>query len=191
MVVRTLDGQKIVTGDRQLGDSKASVDFTTSVRVPPGTYMVRLAVMDGAGRVGSVDHLVDARPVPLGGVAVTGPLLVQLPPDDHGEPHFTVDGVRQGERLAMEVGLTGNSVPVENLEVGFEIATTADGPALIQEPAKFSPERGPRSVLAQAVTDVSMLPPGKYYARVKVKSGVDPIGEVRRAFRVLGGQEQP
>lgn len=190
LVVRNLDGKKIVAADRQLGDSNDKVSFATNVRVPPGTYLVRLAIMDGAGRVGSVDHLVEARPVSLGTVAVTGPLLVQVPTVDHAEPHFAVDGVRQNERLALEVGLTGDGVALEKVEVGFEIAATADGPALIQQPAIFSPERSTRSVLAQAVTDVGALPPGEYIARVKVRSGVQPIGEVRRVFRVLATLEQ-
>ena len=53
--------------------------FSTNVAVPPGSYIVRVGVMDGAGRVGSVDHRVDAQDVPLGALSATGPLLVRVP----------------------------------------------------------------------------------------------------------------
>ena len=191
LAVRDLEGRKVVAAEHQLGDSTGNVTFATNVRVPPGTYIVRLAVMDGAGRVGSVDHFVEARPVSLGSIAVTGPMLVQMPNSGQAEPRFTVDGVRQDERLALEVGLTGESATLEKLEVGFEIAATADGPPLVAQPATFSRERGTRSVLAQGVADVHSLPPGEYFARVKVKLGAEPIGEVRRAFLILNMQDVP
>ncbi len=66
----------------------------------------------------------------------------------------------------------------------FEIAATADGPALLHSSAVLSP--GPRdgAILAQGVASMRALPPGAYIVRAKVTSGSDGIGEVRRAFAV-------
>ena len=45
----------------------------------PARYIVRLAVMDSAGNVGSVDHRVEARTKPIGPLTASGPVLVRVP----------------------------------------------------------------------------------------------------------------
>lgn len=192
LIVWDLTGRRVVAGTQRITISEQSpAPFATHVAVPPGSYMVRLAVQDVAGRVGSVDHRVEARPVSIGAFSVTGPMLVQV--SGQGEPHFAVDGVRPDERLALEVGLQGDSAHLASADVVFEIAENADGPPLIQQPATFSAGGRDRSMLAHAMADVRVLPPGQYVARVKVKSaeGGDPLGEVRRAFAVFERPTRP
>ena len=36
--------------------------FSANVPLAPGSYIIRIAVIDGTGRVGSVDHRVDGAP---------------------------------------------------------------------------------------------------------------------------------
>jgi VWFA-related protein len=184
LVVRDVDGRNVVVGDQQLGNQAGGVvPFAANVRVPPGSYVVRVAFMDGSGRVGSVDHRVEARPVSVGHISVTGPLLVNVPASQTADPHFDVEGLQQGERLAIEVRLASDGAPLTGIDVLFEVADSPDRPALIQQPARVSPVRD-GSMLAQAVADVRALPPGEYLVRVKVKSGDEPLGEVRRAFAI-------
>lgn len=187
LLVRDLKGQNIVHGEQRLGEPNASsLPFATNVRVAPGTYIVRLAVIDGAGHVGSVDHRVDARAVPLGTLHVTGPLLVELPSGDQTRAHVSFDGVHRDERLAMQVGVDGDRATLADARVVFEIAETADGPALIQQPASLSRAGAAGdTLLAQAIADLRVLPPGQYLARVKVKTATAELGEVRRAFAVI------
>ena len=63
--------------------------------------------MDSAGRVGSVDHRVEARRVR----SVSSPRPVRCScacrPRQQCEPRLALDGVRQDERLALEVDLEG------------------------------------------------------------------------------------
>jgi VWFA-related protein len=187
VLVRDLQGKRILAGEQSLGDVTGdSLPFSTNIPVSPGSYIVRIAVMDSAGRVGSVDHRTDARRVPLGSLSAAGPLLVRVPIGGDGEPRFALDGVRQDERLALEVGLEGESGPVAGANVAFEIAATAEGPALVHRAGVLS--RGPRdgSVVAQAVADMRVLPPGQYVARAKVTSAGQAMGEVRRTFEVMG-----
>lgn len=186
ILVRDVDGKSILSGEKPLGDATGDrLPFTAEIPVPPGSYNVRIAVMDGAGRVGSLDHRVEARQVPLGTLSVSRPLLVRVPTGPGAEPRFALDGVRQDERLALQVDLEGDGERLTGAGVVFEIAATADGPALVHTTAAMA--RGPRdgSMLAQAVADVRVLPPGQYMARAKVTSGGDALGEVRRAFAVL------
>jgi VWFA-related protein len=187
VVVRDLEGKKVLSGDQPLGDVTGSVlPFSTSLPVTPGTYIVRLAVMDAAGRVGSVDHRAEVQPVTLGALSAAGPVLIRVPSAADGEPRVALDGVHQDERLAIEVGLEGTSGEAAVPDVVFEIAATAEGPALVRLPAALSRGSRETSMIAQAVTDMRVLPPGSYVARAMVASGGQPIGDVRRAFTVTG-----
>ena len=85
--------------------------FSTNVGVPPGSYIVRLGIMDGAGRVGSVDHRAEVKDVPLGGLTATGPILVRVPDSTQSDPSLALDVVRQDERLALEIDLEGEKGP--------------------------------------------------------------------------------
>jgi hypothetical protein len=186
VLVRDLEGKRVLSGEQPLGAVTGdSLPFSTNIPVTPGTYVVRVAVMDSTGRVGSVDHRTDARRVPLGPLSAAGPLLVRVPMGGEGEPRLALDGVRQNERLALELGLEGESGHTAGAEVTFEIAANAQGPALVHAAGVLS--AGPRdgSVVAQAVADMRVLPPGQYVARAKVKSAGQAIGEVRRAFVVM------
>jgi tetratricopeptide (TPR) repeat protein len=94
--------------------------------------------------------------------------------------------VRQDERLAIQVDLEGERDRLTTAGVLFEIASAADeGPALVQTAAVMS--RGSRegSMLAQAVADMRILPPGRYTARAKVSSGSQALGDVVRTFTVI------
>lgn len=187
IVVRDLKGTSIAAGGERLGEPEGNVlPFAVNMRVPPGSYMVRVAIMDGAGRVGSVDHRVEARPVQLGKISVTGPLLVHVPPAAGARPRFTIDGMHQTERLAIEVGMEGDRAALSQADVEFEIAATTDGPALIRTPASLVEAPGRADVVrAQAVADVRVLPPGQYLLRAKVTTSDGAQGEVHRAFTVL------
>ena len=192
LLVRDLEGTKVAAGKVAIAPPsvpRASGDtlpFSANLSVPPGRYIVRVGVMDSAGRVGSADHRVDVRGVPLGALSATGPVLVRVPGDGASEPRLAVDRVARDERLALEVGLEGNQGRLENVTVEFEVAATADGPALLRAEAILT--KGPRegSMLAQGVANMRVLPPGPYLVRARITSGSEPLGEMRRAFGVIG-----
>jgi hypothetical protein len=186
LLVRDLEGKSILSGEKPLGDAAGDVlPFSAEIPVTPGSYIVRLAVMDSAGHVGSIDHRVDARQVSLGALAASRPLLVRVPSGQNAQPRLALDGVRQDERLAIQVDLEGERDPLATAGVLFEIASAADGPALVQTPAAMS--RGSRegSMLAQAVADIRVLPAGRYTVRAKVSSGSQALGDVVRTFTVI------
>jgi VWFA-related protein len=185
VLVRDMAGRSVLSGEKPLGDAEGSVlPFSAEIPVVPGSYIVRLGVMDAAGRVGSVDHRVDAEQVSLGALTASRPLLIRVPAGANAEPRVAFEGVRQDERLALQVDLEGDSDRLANLGVTFEVAATREGPALLQTPASLS--RGARdgSMLAQGVANVRVLPPGSYVLRAKVMAGEESLGEVRRPFAV-------
>jgi tetratricopeptide (TPR) repeat protein len=184
LLVRDMEGNRILAGEQPIGEPRGDgLAFTANVPVAPGSYVVRVAVIDGAGHVGSVDHRIDARPVALGAVTANGPLLVRVPASGRGDPRIALDTVRQDERLALQLDLDGDRGRLEKADVQFEIAATADGPSLVNASATLVNGRT-GTVLAQGVSDMRLLPAGNYIARAKVKSGSEVLGEVRRAFSV-------
>ena len=55
LLVRDIDGKSILSGEKPLGEARGELlPFSAEIPVAPGTYIVRLAVMDSSGRVGSV-----------------------------------------------------------------------------------------------------------------------------------------
>jgi hypothetical protein len=186
LLVRDLDGTKRFSGELAFGDAKTDgMPFAANLSLPSGSYIVRVAVMDGAGRVGSVDHRVEVRTSSLGSVSATGPMLVRVPTERDAEPRLALDSVRKDERLALELDLEGVADPLDKTNVVFEISTTPDGPALVKAEANLTAGRRPGAAVAQAVADVRVLPPGEYVARAKVASAAAQLGELRRAFTVI------
>ncbi len=186
VLLRDLNGTKILAGEHPLGESSGTdVLFSTNMSVPPGSYIARVAVMDSAGRVGSVDHRVEARWVPLGRISVTGPVLARVPRAAGAEPRLSLDSVGQDERLAFELGLEGDRESLMGSEVLIEIAASADGPALLHRPAALTQGAFEGTAAAHAAFDMRVLPPANYVARVKILSGLESQGEIRRAFTVV------
>src|SRR5262245_21573839 len=186
VLISDLLGKKVAGGDMPLTHANEDMlPFSTNVYVAPGTYLVRVAVMDSAGRVGSVDHRADARDVQLGPLSAMGPVLVRVPRND-ATPYLALDTVRQDERLALELDLEGDAARLESADVEFEIASTADGPALLRPPSAMSRASRQGSALAQGVADMRVLPAGTYVVRAKVTAGNEAIGEVRRKITVVG-----
>jgi hypothetical protein len=185
VLISDLMGKRVAGGDMPLTHANEdTLPFSTNASVAPGTYIVRVAVMDSGGRVGSVDHRADARDVQLGPLSAMGPVLVRVPRNE-GTPYLALDSVRQDERLALELDLEGESTRLESADVEFEIASTADGPALLRPPAAIS-RATQGSAIAQGVADMRVLPAGTYVVRAKVTAGNEPIGEVRRKITVVG-----
>jgi VWFA-related protein len=186
LVVHDDAGRPVLSGEQPLGEPNGDgLQFSTSVAVPPGSYVIRVAVIDGQGRVGSVDHRVEAQRIPLGPLSATGPLLIRVPGHAGAEPRLALEEVHHDERLALQVELEGAATALAATQVEFEIAETTDGPALVHAIGALSPGSHRESATAQVVADMRILPAGHYVARAKVRSGTAAAGELRRAFTVV------
>jgi VWFA-related protein len=192
VVVRDLEGKKLLAGEQPIGEPTGDgLSFSSHVPISPGNYIVRVAVIDGAGRVGSVDHRVEVKSTEIGTLNATGPVLVRVPRGQKEQPHLALRDVRQDERLALQIELEGERSGFEGTDVVFEISSSPDGPSLVQAAGEMSPGSRSGLMLAQAVTDIRLLPPGNYFAKAKVTSASKPLGEVRRAFAVTEAPALP
>ena len=113
--------------------------------------------MDAAGVVGAVDHPVDARRTTIGSITAGGLVLVRMPPRVEDEAQLILDGLAQGDRLALQVDLEGDPAHIAAAGVVFEIAAGETDPPLIHTEAARLAGDGPAT--AQAVTELRLLPP--------------------------------
>ncbi|HXH05832.1 MAG TPA: hypothetical protein VNI83_04505 [Vicinamibacterales bacterium] len=140
-----------------------------------GTYRLRAAAVDEAGRGGSVDVDVTAE---LGG---TDPIRLS----------DLVLGVDRGTRFEPALEFGGEPAAIAYLEVfgpatatvraTFEIASSLNGPASVSVPGTVLPGSGRRAATARLPID--RLPPGDYVVRAIVEAEGHAQGRVVRGLR--------
>ena len=183
LALRDTQGKVVETAAQKVGSAVADqLPFTTSINVAPGRYAVRAAVMDAAGSVGSVDHVVEVKRTVIGGISAGDLTLGRVPARKDEPPGFLLDAIAREDRLALQLDLTGDPDRVSAADVLFELAASDDGPALASVEATRSSGSG--QGLAQGVADLQLLPPGVYVARAKVSDGAGASAIVRRPFIV-------
>ena len=187
VLVHDQQGKGVVSSEQLVGQpTDEGLAFSARLPLAPGSYVARVALMDGAGRTGSVDHFVDVREEPLGELRAMGPILIRVPADAQRQPRLTLTETRQDERLAIQVQLAGQDNRLADADVTFEIAAAGDGRSLI-EPVAVVPSRSRSGwVDVQGVVDLRLLPPGPYVVRARVSAGDQPLGELIRTFAVAG-----
>ena len=113
------------------GESSRVLKYVRGVLVEPGTYTLRLATIDGGGRLGSVEHEMHAWQL-LGEPLAVGDLMVDNAPSSPGEAiQPGVDVRLDTGRLAAYLELYANDPgSFQSAEVAVEIAENETGPAL-------------------------------------------------------------
>ena len=117
--------------------TRSTLPFSTNISVPPGTYIVRVAVMDSAGRVGSVDHRVDAREVSSGRSPRPGPCWFACRGPSGTPASRSIPSGRTNDWRSRSISRATRTL-LRVMAVDFEIAATDDGPALLRPPAAIS-----------------------------------------------------
>jgi hypothetical protein len=118
--------------------STEPLPFVSTAVLDPGTYTLRMAVVDRDGRRGSVIREVSAWKLRDEEFAVSD-LVVGNPPAAAGEglrmavePHLTADAIA----AFLEI-YTNAPASLEKVSTTFELADDADSPALARLPARF------------------------------------------------------
>jgi tetratricopeptide (TPR) repeat protein len=162
---------------------EASLLFVDSAVVVQGRYLLRVAALDGAGKLGSVDHVVDAvLPTGPGGTTTSDLVLIDPLRRIEGMVSPIADGRISSSQLETLLELypkAGQHVT----EVAFAIADGVDGPAIVSGTTP-APEREPGTRVAAVSVDLSALPPGIYTAVARVLDGKTEVGRVSRPFKL-------
>lgn len=146
-----------------------------------GTYRVRVAAVDAAGRRGTVDDEI-AADVTRAGALRLSPLLLGIVPDGAFAPRlqFAADPV------AVAYLEVYGAPRTTDLQVWFELAQAEDAPALLTVPAQ-SPGPGPGDTrITYGVFPIAALPPGDYLVRAVVHVDGQAVGRVVRTLRKVG-----
>ena len=148
----------------------------------PGTYTLRLAVVDDLGKRGSVERTFTAKITALGQLHVTDLLLA----DDSvpGLPPAAAADFAGGELHAYVELFSEVPERLRNATVTMEVAHNETGRALDSVPARFQNVAAPNRRAAEAGIPIALLPPGEYVARAVIADGGRSIGQVVRPFRI-------
>jgi Flp pilus assembly protein TadD len=184
-VIRSADGKvvasRLVSGI-EAGDA-GHVPFAAEAAVDPGSYTLRLAAVDAAGRRGSVQRDVRAALVAAGGLQLSDLVLAPVPGAQGLVP--AVDPEMDGEGLVVMVELAGQDKgALAGASAVLELAESAEGPALLQLPLQTGTADADGVRSAHAAVAGGLLPPGDYLARVVVSTGGKPVASLTRPFRV-------
>ena len=160
--------------------------YLGAITVSPGTYTIKLAVLDDAGRSGSVERTVEARLKSAGQIHLTDLLIG----DEGGGSGLSpsVSGEFKGDLLHGYVELHSEAAePLRSATVSFEIANSPAARPLDSVAARFEKEASPSPTrrIAEGVVPISLLPPGEYVARAVVTVAGQQIGQVSRPFRIV------
>jgi VWFA-related protein len=159
------------------------VEFTGETVVDPATYNLRLAVVDAAGRRGSVEHTVKAALVSAGGLEISD--LVLAPSSAGGAVRPAVDLELAGGGLSAFLELAGRDpARVAKATVAIELAESADGPPLLRAPVDAGAAGKDGTRVATLEIAAGLLPPGDYTARAEVSIEGKPVAVVTRPFRI-------
>ena len=151
----------------------------------PGTYTLKVAVVDSSGKRGSVERTFAAKMNGFGQLHVTDLLIADdtVRGTDGLPPAVAADFA--GDELHAYVELF-SEVPerLRSATVMMEIAQTENGRALDAVPARFQNVPAANRRVAEAGVPIALLPAGEYVARAVVMDGDRKIGQVVRPFRI-------
>jgi hypothetical protein len=153
-----------------------------AMSAPPGAYRLRVAAVDASGRIGAVDTDVEAELAPAGPLRLSS-LMLGLSRDDKFSPRlqFTT------ETTAIAYLEVYDGKPGTQVMAMFELARSANGPALMQFPAGLDATSEPGRFLITTTIPVGGLPPGDYVIRGIIGLEGQAAGRVIRTLHKTGG----
>ncbi len=153
----------------------------TGMTVPPGTYRLRVAAVDTAGRAGAADVEVVADTVNAGPLKLSSLVL----------------GVSREAKFQPRLQFSTEPVAIAYLDMfGSQITTPVGAIIEVLQPGSSTPlvtnrlaleaTKDPGRFRATGAIPIGALPPGDYIARAIVVVEGHPGGVVFRAFRKVG-----
>lgn len=153
---------------------------------PPGTYTLKVAVVDAAGKRGSVERTFAAKINAFGQLHATDLLIADnsVRGADGVTPAVAADFT--GDELHAYIELFSEAAePLRNATVVMEVAPGDEARTLDSTPARFQQGTGENRRAAEAGVPIGLLPPGEYVARAVISVGGRKVGQVTRPFRIV------
>jgi tetratricopeptide (TPR) repeat protein len=166
------------------GGPPGAVAFTAENTLPQGTYTLRFAAVDAAGRVGSVDHAF-AVGLTKGDTVRMSDLLL-LEPRQHASDLIEVvtDGELRGYAADAYLEVAPGSPSARVTGVTFGIGDKPDAAPLISAEASLSRPEKTGHWAAGARLNLTLLPPGDYVLTATVLDNKRTVGRTARPIRI-------
>lgn len=150
-----------------------------ALTAPPGTYRMRVAAVDGAGRGGTADYELKAE------VPRADPLKLSA---------LVLGTQQQGGGFAPRLDFADEAIAIGmveiygvpkggNVSVDLDVASTAEGTALAMAQTTVTAGRAEDMRIAFGGFSIATLPPGEYLMRAVVSLDGKPVGKVVRTLR--------
>lgn len=156
----------------------SSLSLMASTSLPPGEYMLKLAVSDG-DRIGSVEHPIRAALRDAGTLKVSD-LIVGAPIPSEEPTRPTVGDVA---RFGVVQGYLETYGATADVSVRYDIVSDDQGPALVGEDVAGRMAGESRMQFSRFVS-VGAVPPGHYRFRATVSMAGTPAAVVSRGFEI-------
>jgi VWFA-related protein len=160
--------------------------YLGAITASAGTYRIKLAVIDDAGKRGSVEHTIQARLTNAGQLHVTD-LLLGEEGGSGGSLIPTVTANFKGDLLHgyLEVHSEAPEA-LRSATVDIEVAGTPDARPIESAAARMVDQStSPLRRAAEGVVPIALLPAGDYVARAVVTVAGQRVGQVSRPFRIV------
>jgi VWFA-related protein len=161
--------------------------FLGTLVLEPGSYLLRFAVADSEGRIGSIERKVDAWQMNSTGVTVGDLIVAQAPTDGKGTIAPAIEPRVGNGRLAAVMEIYSPNLALDGLKGALEVVTSETSRPLATSPMQISAGSTPEVGLLQASLNTTALPPGRYLARAMVFQNGKPQGHIYRPFRIVPG----
>jgi hypothetical protein len=175
-------GAILIEGDgrvaaRWFGRDASERPLLGAMAAPPGTYRLRVAAIDTAGRPGAAEEVVEADLTRVGPLSL-GSLMLGVSRDDGTKPQLEF-GSEPTAIASFDIygGASGL-----RLSATLEVARDLDGPALVALPLALARADEGR-VVATGAAPVGALPPGDYVVRGIIRLEDGTTGRVVRTLR--------
>jgi VWFA-related protein len=157
------------------------IETTSVADVEPGSYTLKLAVVDSRGRRGSVEHPFTAGLTRVGSFDLADFLLTPAATKDQSAVRIVADPTIDGQAFDGYLELYGSIDMARPPRVAIEIADSDTGAAIAEQPAQFAAAKEKDRYIAEAPLPIGLLPPGDYVARAAVTAG-DATQQLVRPF---------
>jgi hypothetical protein len=145
---------------------------------PPGTYRLRVAAVDGAGRAGTADYFVEAALEAAGPLTLSAVMLGVM---NNGALRPALEFTTEPNAVALlEIYGDHQGKPIS---ATLEVAESINGPAVLTVPLPVASTGDADRFVATASIPIDRLAPGDYVVRVTVSAQDRPQGRVVRTLR--------
>ena len=163
---------------------EAAWSYVSVAVVDPGLYLLKLAAVDSEGRIGSVEHPVNAQLTRGAGMVVSDLLLNDPARAERADQLALIpDGRLIGKSLGayLEMYPSAGRRPTE---VDVQIIEAEDSPPLLTAGMPLKESTPGQRWSSAGEIDLSALPPGEYTAVAVVRVGDQVAARVARPFRI-------